>query len=81
MIVKNITDEEYAALGLRFTEKGTLVTKDGKKWPTGAIESAIRLDDKLIIRALPKKIENLKALLRLHRAGYTIPKINSQKKK
>ena len=67
--VKNITTEEYTALGLRFTEKGQLVTEDGMKRPTGEIESAARLDDKLIIRALPERIENFKALLRLHRAG------------
>ncbi|MDB4422474.1 hypothetical protein N9294_00750 [bacterium] len=81
IIVKKITTEEYTALGLRFTEKGQLVTEDGMKWPPGEIESAARLDDKLIIRAIPEKIENFKALLRLHRAGYPIPRINSQKEK
>ncbi|MEN8784550.1 MAG: hypothetical protein ABF379_09320 [Akkermansiaceae bacterium] len=81
MIIRNITDAEYKALGLKFDQEIGLVTDDGKKWPSGEIESTAKIENHLIIRALPEKIENLKALLRLHRAGYPIPKINSQRKK
>ena len=81
VMIKDITDAEYKALGLNFNKKIGLVTNDGKKWPDGEIESTTRIENHLIIRALPEKIENLKALLRLHRAGYPIPKINSLRKK
>ena len=81
MLIRDITEAEYKALDSSFDEKGQLVTGDESKWPTGELEFAERIDDRLIIRALPEKIENLKALLKLHRAGYPIPKINSLKKK
>lgn len=81
MIIRNITNPEYKALGLKFDKEIGLVTNDGKKWPSGEIESSTKIENHLIIRALPEKIENLKALLCLHRASYPIPKINSQRKK
>jgi hypothetical protein len=76
IILEGISPDEFLALGLT-TKKGIgLITDDGKKWPSGEFERSHRLDGKLILRASLQKVENLKALLKLLRAGYKIPKIN-----
>lgn len=75
--IEGITDEEYQALGLEEKPGIGFVTADGKKWPTGQYESSHKFKNLLILRARRVKIDSFKALLQLHRAGYKIPKIDS----
>ena len=77
ILLKNITPDELSALGIRKSTK-RFVTEDQKKWPSGEHERATLLDGSLIVRARRSELDNPETLLKLHRAGYRIPKINSR---
>jgi len=75
--IAKITQADLAALGI-FKKPGMgYTTADGKKWPSGRNDKASMIDDRLILRAIPAKTAQFKALLMLHRAGYKVPAINS----
>ena len=77
--ILDITEDELSAIGIREKGKRSFMTTAGKKWPSGEGEGefAALAEDTLIVRARRSEIENLRALLKLHRAGYKIPKIGS----
>lgn len=76
--VQDVKPAELQAMGLIQGKEG-IVVDQGAKWPKdwGRIS---RIDDVIIIRAQRGEIEVFNALLKLHRSGYRIPKINSMKR-
>ena len=74
------TPTELAALGLAENDDGKISTREGSKWPKEKWGKMQRIEDVIVVRAYRQEIESFKALLRLHRRGYTIPKINSEQR-
>ena len=76
IMIENVTKEELSALGIQ----SNFTTKNGKKWPSGKLERATMFESGLLVRATHSTHENLRTLLKLHRAGYKIPTIDSNEK-
>ena len=74
-----ITEAESNALGIKKDPDHGVTTNNGEKWPAGEDESAALLESGLLVRGRRDTIEQLQALLTLHRAGYQIPKAGSNK--
>jgi hypothetical protein len=78
VIVQHVTPAELRAMGLIQGKEG-IVVEQGERWPKDRGRIG-RIDDVLLIRAQRREIEAFQALLKLHRSGYRIPKINSKEK-